>query len=189
MFFGKKRFLNFFCVSAPDSGALNNTKTFRRTTPTSFRSPFVAQGDLGYIFKHKKKYGLFFVAVQTWTGRVFACSIKNKNKNSLVQAISLMLKDKAFGRTATLLFDGESGLNSKKTQKEIYDKFRLKIYATPFFKRNHAERAIKEIKLRLAIAMDLKGKQVEKRQCKVNFFNKVYVFFRSTSHALEESSR
>lgn len=59
--------------------------------------------------------------------------------------------------TRTLLFDGESGLRSKKNQKQIYNEFKIKIHAEPFFKRNMAERAIKEIKLRMAILLDNEG--------------------------------
>lgn len=56
------------------------------------------------------------------------------------------------------MFDGESGLRSKKTQNEIYAQHRIKIHAEPFYKRNMAERAIKEIKLRTAIFCELEGK-------------------------------
>jgi hypothetical protein len=55
------------------------------------------------------------------------------------------------------LFDGESGLRSIKSQKTIFDKFQIKVHAEPFFKRNMAERAIKEIKLRIAILLDIEG--------------------------------
>lgn len=54
-----------------------------------------------------------------------------------------------------LLFDGESGLRSKKAQTIIFDKFNIKVHAEPFYKRNMAERAIREIKLRMAILLDL----------------------------------
>ena len=56
------------------------------------------------------------------------------------------------------MFDGVSGLRSKKTQNEIYAQHRIKIHAEPFYKRNMAERAIKEIKLRMAIFCELDGK-------------------------------
>lgn len=61
-----------------------------------------------------------------------------------------------------LLFDGESGLRSRKTQKIIADNFNIKIHAEPFFKRNMAERAIREIKLRMAIYLDLEQKPLTK---------------------------
>jgi hypothetical protein len=47
---------------------------------------------VGYIYKNKKKYGLFFVAVQTFTGRVFALALKNNKSPALVEAIGRMLK-------------------------------------------------------------------------------------------------
>jgi hypothetical protein len=59
--------------------------------------------------------------------------------------------------TKTLLFDGESALRSKKIQNEIFQKHKLKIHAEPYYKRNMAERAIKEIKLRMSLLLDLEG--------------------------------
>ena len=55
------------------------------------------------------------------------------------------------------MFDGESSLRSKKAQQIIYDKFKIKCHADPFFKRNMVERAIKEVKLRMAILLDIEG--------------------------------
>jgi len=57
-----------------------------------------------------------------------------------------------------LLFDGESGLRSKKAQNIIADKFNIKVHAEAFYKRNMAERAIREIKLRMAVLLDLEKK-------------------------------
>jgi hypothetical protein len=57
-----------------------------------------------------------------------------------------------------LLFDGESELRSKKAQNMIADKFNIKVHAEAFYKRNMAERAIREIKLRMAILLDLEKK-------------------------------
>ena len=59
--------------------------------------------------------------------------------------------------TAKLLFDGEVALTSKKAQKEIHSKFNIVVHAEPFFKRLMAERAIKEIKLRMRILLNLKS--------------------------------
>ena len=57
-----------------------------------------------------------------------------------------------------MLFDGEPGLASVKTQKEIFQKCnQLKVYANASFKRNMAERAVKELKIRLSIKLDLEG--------------------------------
>jgi hypothetical protein len=60
--------------------------------------------------------------------------------------------------TRTLLFDGESGLRSKNVQNEMLKKHQLKIHAEPFFKRNMAERAIREIKLRMLLLLDMEKK-------------------------------
>ena len=49
-------------------------------------------------------------------------------------------------------------MTSKKTQNEILQKFNIKVIADPAFKRNMAERAILEVKLRLAIQLDLQSK-------------------------------
>jgi len=48
---------------------------------------------------------------------------------------------------------------SKTTQAELQNRFNLTVYAQAQFKRPLAERAVKEIKLRLAIALDLAGKK------------------------------
>lgn len=69
-----------------------------------------------------------------------------------------MLQVKEFTTTKTILFDGESGLRSKNVQKEIYHRFKIKIHAEPYFKRNMAERGIREIKLRLALLLSLESK-------------------------------
>ena len=61
-----------------------------------------------------------------------------------------------------LLFDGESGLRSKKTQSIIADKYKITVHAESFYKRNMAERAIKEIKLRMAIQLDLEEQPLTK---------------------------
>jgi hypothetical protein len=94
----------------PDPGFLSNTKNWKRTTPRSFRSPYYAQGDIGnrnyikqafYLFiilifylgffsYNNKKYGQFFCAVQTFTGKVFAVPIPNVKTDSLIEAIHKM---------------------------------------------------------------------------------------------------
>jgi len=61
------------------------------------------------------------------------------------------------GVAKKLLFDGESGLCSKQIQNDIYKKYKLKIHAEAYFKRNLVERMIKEIKIRLAIILSLEG--------------------------------
>ena len=58
-----------------------------------------------------------------------------------------------------LLFDGESGLNTQTARKIAADTYGIKLHAEAGFKRNLAERAVREIKLRTAIQLDLNGKQ------------------------------
>ena len=77
---------------APERGSLNNTSKYKKTTPTCFRSPFTVQGDLGFISTNKKKYGIFFVAVQTFSRRIFCIPIKNSKSSTLIEAIQAMLK-------------------------------------------------------------------------------------------------
>jgi len=85
-----------FCINAqslgPDPGHLSNSKNWKRTTPRSFRSPYFAQGDIGYY--KKKKYGAFFCAVQTYTGFVYAAPIKNLKNETLFDAVRAMSKVK-----------------------------------------------------------------------------------------------
>jgi len=69
--------------------------------------------------------------------------------------ILFILQNKDFKLTTVLLFDGESGLRSKKAQSIIAEKYNITVHAEAFYKRNMAERAIKEIKLRTAIQLDL----------------------------------
>ena len=96
-------------------------------------------------------------------------------------------QDRDFKMTAKLLFDGEVALTSKKAQKEIHSKFNIVVHAEPFFKRLMAERAIKEIKLRMRILLNLKS----------NFFlilfivDRVYTLFlfRRNVKAMETLSR
>ena len=73
-----------------------------------------------------------------------------------------MLQNKNFKLTTVLLFDGESGLRSKKTQSIIADKYNITVHAESFFKRNMAERAIREIKLRMAIFLDIQQQPLTK---------------------------
>lgn len=54
-----------------------------------------------------------------------------------------MVQDKHFVDISTLLFDGETGLKSKKAQHMVLDKYQIKLYADPGSKRNQAERYIK----------------------------------------------
>ena len=56
---------------------------------------------------------------------------------------------------------------SKTTQAELQNRFNLTVYAQAQFKRPLAERAVKEVKLRLAIALDLAGKKKKKKRLRV----------------------
>ena len=56
-----------------------------------------------------------------------------------------------------ILFDGESSLASDKAKKLLKDKYNVDIRAEPGFKRYYAERAVKEIKLRTSVALELEG--------------------------------
>jgi hypothetical protein len=78
--------------SARDSGALNNTKSWKKTTPVSFRSPYTVQADIGFFAQHKKTYGAFFCAVQTFTQKIFALPLKNTRSETLMEALGHMLK-------------------------------------------------------------------------------------------------
>ena len=68
------------------------------------------------------------------------------------------MQDKNFETTCQLLFDGESALKSKQVQAQIRKRFNIKIHAEPYWKRSFAERAILEVKLRMAIHLDMEGK-------------------------------
>jgi len=90
---------------------------------------------------------------------VFAIPIRNSKAATLIEAIATMKKTKGFQTINVLLFDGESALASKHVQKQIRQQLGINVIAQPHFKRNMAERAIRELKLRTAIALDLEGNQ------------------------------
>jgi hypothetical protein len=68
-----------------------------------------------------------------------------------------VLQVREFQKTRTLLFDGESALRSASVQRNILNTVGIKVHAEPFWKRSMAERAIAEVKLRMAIHLDFKG--------------------------------
>jgi hypothetical protein len=171
-------------ISGPDVGELGNTKTWKNSQPTSVRSPYVSEGDLGFFSYKKKRYGAFFLAVQTYSRRIFVAPIANTKAESIYKAIGLMLKvtwlttpfwfaknkkindlevplflsqNKAFANTKKLLFDGESALKGAASQARVLKLFGLKLEAQPGFKRNSAERYVREFKTRTRIALDLEG--------------------------------
>jgi len=77
---------------APDQGMLSHTGRYRRFIPQSFRSPYMVEADLGFFAVNKKKYGAFFLAVQTWLRTCFVVRIPNTRAVSLIRAIESMLK-------------------------------------------------------------------------------------------------
>lgn len=107
--------------------------------------------------------GIFFVAVQTFTRKLFAVPLKSKKSEEMMRAIRLMLQvrfflsitsmkktlntfflqDKHFGVTKKLLFDGESALASPVLKKKIYDELGIYVHAEPGYHRSLAERAVK----------------------------------------------
>lgn len=121
-------------------------------------SPYLVQGDVGFFFYRKKKYGQFIVYVNTFTKRIFAKPINNLKSETLIKTVAALMQEKEFKNIKTILFDGESGLRSKNVQTFILTNYGVKIHAEAFFKRNMAERAVKEIKLRMALLLDSKGK-------------------------------
>jgi hypothetical protein len=48
--------------------------------------------NLGFFSYNNKKYGQFFCAVQTYTGKIFATPISNVKTESLIESINLMIK-------------------------------------------------------------------------------------------------
>jgi len=58
------------------------------------------------------------------------------------------------------LFDGETALRSSKVKKEIWDRYQVEIFAQPGYRRNMAERHIKEFKLRTTIFLKERGKSI-----------------------------
>lgn len=56
-----------------------------------------------------------------------------------------------------MLFDGESSLNSLKAKKKLKDTYNLTIFVNPKYKQVLAERFIREVKLRVSIALDLEN--------------------------------
>lgn len=149
--------LHVVVVVGPDAGALSNTKQWKKTTPQSTYSPYILQGDIGFFSYNNKQYGQFLCCVNTFTRRVYAAPIRNLKSDTLIEALGKMLKQKEFQNANTLLFDGESGLRGRRIQNIVQEKYGLKIHAEPHFKRSLAERAIKEIKLRTSLLLEMEG--------------------------------
>jgi len=71
---------------------LGHTKRYRKVLPTSFRSPYFTEGDIGYFYFKKRRYGSFYLALQTFTRKVFVTRIPNTREASLIAAIAAMKK-------------------------------------------------------------------------------------------------
>ncbi len=56
----------------------------------------------------------------------------------------------------TVLFDGESALRSKQNKKLIQEKLNINVIADPAYKRNFAERYVREYKVRTAVLLENK---------------------------------
>lgn len=110
---------------------------------------------------------------------MYAAPIKNLKNDTLINAVTaltkvnahppllqlafgfnifFLLQTREFKDMRTLLFDGESALRSQTVQRDIKNKLKVKIHAEPLWKRSMAERAIREIKLRMAVRLDFEGK-------------------------------
>ena len=57
----------------------------------------------------------------------------------------------------TVLFDGESALRSKQNKKLIQEKLNINVIADPAYKRNFAERYVREYKVRTAVLLENKN--------------------------------
>jgi len=66
-------------------------------------------------------------------------------------------QDPHLRRTKKLLFDGETALRSAALQDKILKDFGVQVHAESGFKRNQAERGVKEIKLRTTLFMKTRG--------------------------------
>jgi hypothetical protein len=98
-------------ISGPDVGELGNTKTWKNSQPTSVRSPYVSEGDLGFFSYKKKRYGAFFLAVQTYSRRIFVAPIANTKAESIYKAIGLMLKVTSWLAAAPFWFAKNKKMN------------------------------------------------------------------------------
>jgi hypothetical protein len=98
-------------ISGPDVGELGNTKTWKNSQPTSVRSPYVSEGDLGFFSYKKKRYGAFFLAVQTYSRRIFVAPIANTKAESIYKAIGLMLKVTSWLAAAPFWFARNKKIN------------------------------------------------------------------------------
>lgn len=79
-------------LPGPGSGSMSNAKRWRESLPTSFKSPFHAQADLGFFSLGRKQYGGFFLAVNCFSGHICVFKINNTRMPTLLTAIGKMTK-------------------------------------------------------------------------------------------------
>jgi ADP-heptose:LPS heptosyltransferase len=75
--------------------------------------------------------------------------------------------------TQVIRFDGESSLRSVRTQDIVFKRFGVRIHARPGYKQLLAERMIKEVKLRVSVALHLQGNLKNFLMCvstSINYF-------------------
>jgi hypothetical protein len=82
----------FIIQLGPEPGVLSNTKQWKKTTPKSFASPFIVQGDVGFFSLNNKNYGQFICFVNTFTRKIWALPISNLKSSTLITAIGKMIK-------------------------------------------------------------------------------------------------
>lgn len=87
-------------------------------------------------------------------------------------------QDRNFKHLKILLFDGESALKGATIQQQIEKEFNLKVFAQPGYKRVLAERYIREFKLRLFIALDIKKEPLTKWK---NYYEKCVALINARS--------
>jgi hypothetical protein len=58
----------------------------------SFKSIYIAQGDIGFMQYRNKNYGMFLIFVQTYTGHIAVIPIPNKKRESLLKGFESLLK-------------------------------------------------------------------------------------------------
>ena len=71
--------------------------------------------------------------------------------------VCIILQDRHFSTITSILFDGESALASSKAKKVLKDKYNVQLRAEGGFKRMQAERCIRELKIRVSVALELKS--------------------------------
>lgn len=74
--------------------------------------------------------------------------------------LMISFQEPHFQHTKKLLFDGETALRSKTVQQQIMQQCGVQTHAEAGFRRNQAERAIKEVKIRMTVYCQSRGKSL-----------------------------